>query len=144
MRWLGPQKQVRQAFKGRFVSLETQGCLFSSECSNRAIDLEWKTTERNEFDFMCKGGPVPSTKSEFQSLCDLYDEGTFVAQCGRWHKTKKKLVDIQNGGPDLFDGIGEAKMLHCEDKRAFPLRERVLGRHGHVQSTTRFFRRRAN
>ena len=92
---------------------------------------------------MCKGGPVPCTKSEFQSLCDLDDEGTFMAQCGRWHKTEKKLVDTQKGGLDLFVEISEAKMLHRADRRAFPLRERVLGRHGHVQSKTRFFRRRA-
>ena len=31
------------------------------------------------------------------------DEGTFTAQCGPWHKMDIKLVDIQNGRPDLFD-----------------------------------------
>ena len=59
-----------------------------------------------------QGRRVPITKSEFQSLCDLHDEGTFSAQCGRCHKMEKKLVDILNGGEDLFDEISEAQMLH--------------------------------
>ena len=55
------------------------------------------------------------SKSEFQSLCGLHDEGTFSAQCGRWHIMEKKLVDIQNGGQDLFDEISEDK-ASCRSK----------------------------
>ena len=59
------------------------------------------------------------TEGEFQSLCDLHDEGTFMAQCGLWHKMDKKLVDIRNGGPDLIDEIGDAKC--CAMKIKEPL-----------------------
>ena len=65
-----------------------------------------------------QGRRVPITKSEFQSLCDLHNEGTFMAHCGQRHKTEKKLVAIQNGGPDLCEEVSEAKMLNKEDKRA--------------------------
>ena len=47
---------------------------------------------------------------------------------------EKKLVDAQDAGPDLLDEIGEAKMLHNEDKRAFALSEQEFGGHGNVQS----------
>ena len=40
-------------------------------------------------------------KSEFPRLCVLHDEGTITARGEQWHKMAKKLVDIQNGGPDL-------------------------------------------
>ena len=81
-----------------------------------------------------QGRRVPITKMNF----DLHDEGTFMAQCGRWHKMEKKLVDIQNGGPDLFFGVSEAAMIHDEDKRAFALRVREFGGHCNVRSKTRF------
>ena len=71
-----------------------------------------------------RGRRVPITKREFQSLCDVHDEGTFMAQCGLWHKMETKLVEIQNGGPDFFADMCEATMLHKEDKRAFDQRER--------------------
>ena len=48
-------------------------------------------------------------------------------------------MEIQNGGPDLFDEISEATMLHREDKRAFALREREFGRHGNVQEKIKVF-----
>ena len=76
--------------------------------------------------------------SEFQSLCDLHDEGAFMAWRGRWHKMENKSTDIQNGGADLFDEISEAKILHNEDKPAFALREREFGGQGNVQSKIRF------
>ena len=79
------------------------------------------------------------TWSKFQSLCNLHDEGTFMAKCGQWLKTEKTLVEIQNGGPDLFDEISEATMLHKEDKRASALRERVFGRHCNVQDKFKVF-----
>ena len=68
-----------------------------------------------------QGRRVPITKSGFQSLWDLPNEGTFIAQCGRWHKKEK--VDIQDEGPDLFGEISDAKMLHNEDERAFALKK---------------------
>ena len=86
-----------------------------------------------------QGMRVPITKGEFQSLNDLHDEGTFMAQCGQWHKMENKLVDIQNGGLDLFDEISAAKMLHNEDKRAFALREREFAGYGNVDNMTRLF-----
>ena len=51
-----------------------------------------------------QGRRVPITKGEFQSLCDLLDEGTFMTPCGLWPKMDKKLIHIQNGGPDLIEG----------------------------------------
>ena len=65
-----------------------------------------------------QGRRVLSTKSEFQSLCDSHDEGTFIAHCGQWLKMGKKLVEIQNGWPDLSDDRSEANMLHEGDKQA--------------------------
>ena len=62
-----------------------------------------------------------------------------MAQCGLWHKIDKKLVDIQNGGPDLFDELREAKLLHREDKRAHALRRREYERYGNVQSEINIF-----
>ena len=49
-------------------------------------------------------------------------ENTFMAQCEQWHRMENQLVEIPNGGPDLFDEPSESKMLHKEDKRAFGLR----------------------
>ena len=50
-----------------------------------------------------KGRRVPTTKGEFQSLWNLNEAGK------ESHKTDKKLVDIQHGGPDLIDEIRNAK-----------------------------------
>ena len=83
-----------------------------------------------------QGRRIPITNVEFQSLCYLHKEGTFMAQCGLWHKMDKKLVDIQNGGPDLFDELREAKLLHREDKRAHASRRREYERYGNVKSKT--------
>ena len=68
-----------------------------------------------------QGRRVPITENEFQSLCGLHDDGTFKAQSGLWHKMERKLVEIQNGGPVLFDEMSEAKMLHNRDKTSFSL-----------------------
>ena len=64
-----------------------------------------------------QGRRVPITNSEFQSLCDVHDEGIFMTQCGLWHKMEMKLEDIQNRGPDFFADMCEATSLHEEDKR---------------------------
>ena len=60
-------------------------------------------------------------------------------QCGLWYKMDKKLVDIQNGGPDLFDELREAKLLHREDKHARALRRPEYQRHGNVESKINIF-----
>ena len=54
-------------------------------------------------------------------------------RCGRWQKMEKKLVDIQNGGLDLCDETGEAKMPHNEDKGPFAQRDGEFGGQGNVQ-----------
>ena len=41
-----------------------------------------------------QGRRVPITKSEFQCLCKLHDEGTFMARCGQCHNMEKKLAEI--------------------------------------------------
>ena len=89
---------------------------------------------------MCVHGTrVPITKSEYQSLCDLHDEGTFMATFGLWHKTEKKWVKFQNGGPDLFDETCDAKLLHEGDIRAFASSGREYGGHGKARSKIRCF-----
>ena len=47
----------------------------------------------------------------------------FMVQYGRWHRMQMKLVEISNGGQDLFDETGEAKMDHDADTRAFASRD---------------------
>ena len=39
-----------------------------------------------------QGRRVLITEGEFERLCGLHDEGTFMAQCGLWHKMEKKRV----------------------------------------------------
>ena len=79
------------------------------------------------------GMRVLITMGEFQNLCDLHDEGTFMAQRGLWHKMQKKFVNKKNGGLSLLNEIREAKIVHSEDKRTFALRELEFGGHGNVK-----------
>ena len=81
-----------------------------------------------------QGRREPIIWGEFQSLCDLHDEVTFMAQGGLWHKMEKDWVVIQNEGPDLIDEMNEANMLYNENKRAFALREHEFGGHGNVRA----------
>ena len=39
-----------------------------------------------------QGRRVLITEGEFERMCGLHDEGTFMAQCGLWHKMEKKRV----------------------------------------------------
>ena len=91
-----------------------------------------------------QGRRVPTTKGEFQSLCDLHDAGTFLPQCERQPKMDKKLVDIQSGGPDLIDEISEAKCCKLKIKRAIAVRKHEFGGHGHVRSKIRLFKKEEN
>ena len=98
-----------------------------AELSYQSLRLEqgnrlgkWRMASKKEY---VQGRRVPTTKGEFQSLCDLNEAGTFFARCERWHKMDKKLVDVQNGGPDLVDEIRDSKMLCNEDKRAMAAKE---------------------
>ena len=43
-------------------------------------------------------------------MCEVYDEGTFVAQCGTWHRLQE--VRDEDGG--IHDGVDEAVMLYGE------------------------------
>ena len=58
---------------------------------------------------MCKGSRVPTDENEFQSLCELHDGGTYHDSVWTMAKMGKTLVDIQSGGPGLWDAISEAK-----------------------------------
>ena len=90
-----------------------------------------------------QGRRVPTTKGEFQSLCDLHDEGTFMAQCGPWHKMDKKLVDIQNGGLDLMDEIRDSKCCAMKIKEPWLQRKHdVCG--CYVRSKIRLFKKEEN
>ena len=88
-----------------------------------------------------QGSRVPITKGEFQSLCDQNDAGTFLAKCGPWHKMDKKLVDIQNGGPDLMDEIMDAKCCAMKIKEPWLQRKHdVCG--CYVRSKIRLFKKK--
>ena len=90
-----------------------------------------------------QGRRVPTTKGEFQSLCDLNEAATFFAKCGPWHKMDKKLVDIQNGGPDLMDEIMDAKCCAMKIKEPWLQRKHdVCG--CHVRSKIRIFKKEEN
>ena len=68
-----------------------------------------------------QGRRVPITESEFQSLCDVPDEGTFMAQCELWQKWKRGWSVFRM--EDLFDEMSEAKMPRKGDTRAIAPRE---------------------
>ena len=53
----------------------------------------------------------------FESSCDLHDDGTFMFNVGL-AKMEKKIVDIQNGGPDFTHDITEMNMAPGEAMRA--------------------------
>ena len=90
-----------------------------------------------------QGRRVPITKGEFQSLCDLLDEGTFMTPCERYHKMDKKLVDIQNGGLDLMDEIRDSKCCAMKIKEPWLQRKHyVCG--CHVRSKIRLFKKEEN
>ena len=44
---------------------------------------------------MFSGRRVHVTKSEFDKLSELHDEGTFAAHCGIWCPMEKKLLEVQ-------------------------------------------------
>ena len=138
----GPREWVRQAFKGRYVSLEIRCCPINSESWSKVIAWEEKEEKWQERGRLCAREASADHKGEFQSLCDLHDDGTFMAQCGLWRKMENKLVDIQIWVPDLFDEISESKMLHSEDNRACALRGREFGGRANVQGKIRFCWRR--
>ena len=62
------------------------------------------------------------SQGEVQNLCDLHDEGIFMAQSGPWHKMEKKLADIHNG-----------------DRSIIASREREFGGHRRVLHNIRIF-----
>ena len=80
------------------------------------------------------GRRVPITQKEFERLCKVYDERTFMAQCGLWHRMEKKILALQNGEGKVHDEISEAKMLHKEDIGAYLLTENAHRGTGNVQS----------
>ena len=86
---------------------------------------------------------MPITNSEFQSFCDLHEEGTFMDRCGLWHTMERSWWISKMEGRDLLDDVREAQMLHNEDKRAFAVRKREYEGHGKVQRKIRFLKERA-
>ena len=97
------------------------GWASENRSGKRVVEQEYRLGRRMEHDqtegVYVQGRWVPITAREVHSFCNFHDEGTFMAQCGLWDKMDKKLVDTQNDGPDLFDEISEATMLHKGDKR---------------------------
>ena len=61
------------------------------------------------------GRRVPAKRRKFQRKCEVFDEDTFMAKCGTWHRLHE--VRIEDGG--MHDGVSAAVMLHREDKGAY-------------------------
>ena len=55
------------------------------------------------------GRRVPVTEGEVERRPDKHGGGTFIAQCGMWHRMGKKIVALHK----------EEQKQHEEDKRAF-------------------------
>ena len=87
---------------------------------------------------VCKGGECQLLGANFRVSVTCTTKALSWLRVGCGTKTENKLVDIQNGAPDLFDDIGEAKMLHNEDKRAFAPREE-FGRSWWCDKRDQFF-----
>ena len=50
---------------------------------------------------------MPAKRRKFEGMCEVYDEGTFMAQCDTWHRVQ-----------EVRDEVDEAVMLYREDKGA--------------------------
>ena len=55
---------------------------------------------------------VPVKRSKFDRMCEVYDEGTFVAQCCTWHRLQE--VRTKDGG--MHDEVDAAVLLHTVDR----------------------------
>ena len=75
---MGLGEWVRQAFEERCVSLEIRCRPINSEGWLEQGYLLGRENGKKECIYV-QGRRVPITKSEFQGLCDLHDEGTFIA-----------------------------------------------------------------
>ena len=97
----------------RVVDVRRGGLDTRRRLSAREGTFFW-TRAKNEG--VCEGRRrVPITKREFQSLCDLHDGGTFVAQCWWLHNMEEKLIDIRCGGPDPSEEICESFRLEVRE-----------------------------
>ena len=57
---------------------------------------------------------MPAKRRKFDRMCEVYDEGTFMAQCDTWHRLQE--VWDEDGG--MHDEVDAAVLLHREDKGA--------------------------
>ena len=48
----------------------------------------------------------------FENLCEIYDEGSFMAKCGLWHRMGSISVVVPHGENKRHDEIGKDKMLY--------------------------------
>ena len=60
---------------------------------------------------------VPITRKASERLCEIDEEGTFMAQCGRCYHKARMIIALQNGENEGFE-VSEAEMLDEEDKHA--------------------------
>ena len=60
------------------------------------------------------GSRVLLTRNESGSLCDVHEEGSFMAQCGFWHRMEKKTISLHNSESEGYDEGSEAEMLARE------------------------------
>ena len=65
----------------------------------------------------CNGGECRSLRVNFRAFVTCTTKAPSRLSVGDGTKMDQKLVDILNGRQDLFDEIGEATVLHNEDKR---------------------------
>ena len=116
---LGIAQQVSQVSEGPCADLGTRRYRTSERKLEQGYRIGWAEEEKKG---RCPCGGKERSYLTGQNLCDLHDEGIFVAQCGPWLKKEKKLADIHNG-----------------DMRIFASREREFGGHGRVRHKIRIF-----
>ena len=66
--------------------------------------------------FFVVGRRVPFTMKGFENRCEIYDEGSFMAQRGLWHRMGSISVAVPHGENKWHDEIGKDKVLYKEDK----------------------------
>ena len=132
-----PRRRGLAYIQGTSVNPETRGCPTSSEGLEQGYRPEEKRQERGSL--CAREASANHRESEFQSLCDVPDEGTFMAQRRLWQKMERGWSIFRM--EDCFSLVG-ATILHNEDTRTFAPKD-LRGR-SYVQSKISFFQGEQN
>ena len=63
-------------------------------------------------DVFVVGRRVSFTMKGFDNIYEIYYEGSFMAQCGLWHRMGSISVAVPHGENKRHDEIGKDKMLY--------------------------------